>query len=101
MAEEYLTDDEQWEAIKRGIAENGLWVVAGVALGVALFMTNVGRPGLRRPWPRRQAPQHGHRGPGGDAHVSPRPALNRPRHWLRWTRLNQFPESSFISASIP
>lgn len=38
MAEEYLTDDEQWEAIKRGIAENGLWIVAGVVLGVgALF----------------------------------------------------------------
>jgi predicted negative regulator of RcsB-dependent stress response len=37
MAEEYLTDDEQWEAIKRGIAENGLWVIAGVALGVALL----------------------------------------------------------------
>jgi predicted negative regulator of RcsB-dependent stress response len=38
MAEEYLTDDEQWEAIKRGIAENGLWVVAGVVLGVALLL---------------------------------------------------------------
>jgi predicted negative regulator of RcsB-dependent stress response len=38
MAEEYLTDDEQWEAIKRGIAENGLWVVAGVVLGVALLV---------------------------------------------------------------
>jgi predicted negative regulator of RcsB-dependent stress response len=37
MAEEYLTDDEQWEAIKRGIAENGLWVIAGVVLGVALL----------------------------------------------------------------
>jgi predicted negative regulator of RcsB-dependent stress response len=37
MAEEYLTDDEQWEAIKRGIAENGLWIVAGVVLGVGLL----------------------------------------------------------------
>jgi len=37
MAEEYLTDDEQWEALKRGIAENGLWIVAGVVLGVGLL----------------------------------------------------------------
>ena len=34
MAEDYLTDDEQWEAVKRWIVENGLWVVAGVVLGV-------------------------------------------------------------------
>ncbi len=37
MAEDYLTDDEQWEALKRGIKENGLWVAAGVVLGVALL----------------------------------------------------------------
>jgi predicted negative regulator of RcsB-dependent stress response len=37
MAEEYLTDDEQFEAIKRWLAENGVWVVAGVALGAALL----------------------------------------------------------------
>ncbi len=38
MAEDYLTDDEQWEAVKRWIVENGLWVVAGIVLGVvALF----------------------------------------------------------------
>jgi predicted negative regulator of RcsB-dependent stress response len=37
MAEEYLTDDEQWEAIKRGIAENGLWILGGVVLGAALL----------------------------------------------------------------
>ncbi len=37
MAEEYLTDDEQWEEIKRGIRENGLWVVAGIALGIAVL----------------------------------------------------------------
>jgi len=35
MAEDYLTDDEQWEAVKRWIVENGLWVIAGVVLGVA------------------------------------------------------------------
>jgi len=34
MAEDYLTDDEQWEAVKRWIVENGLWVVAGIVLGV-------------------------------------------------------------------
>jgi predicted negative regulator of RcsB-dependent stress response len=38
MAEDYLTDDEQWEALKRWVVENGLWVVAGIVLGVvALF----------------------------------------------------------------
>ena len=37
MAEEYLTDDEQWEAIKRGLRENGVWIVAGVGLGLAIF----------------------------------------------------------------
>jgi predicted negative regulator of RcsB-dependent stress response len=37
MAEEYLTDDEQMEAIKRGIAENGVWVVGGVVLGAVLL----------------------------------------------------------------
>jgi predicted negative regulator of RcsB-dependent stress response len=37
MAEEYLTDDEQWEAIKRGLRENGVWIVAGVALGLVIF----------------------------------------------------------------
>jgi predicted negative regulator of RcsB-dependent stress response len=37
MAEEYLTDDEQLEVIKRGIAENGVWIVGGVVLGAALL----------------------------------------------------------------
>lgn len=37
MAEDYLTDDEQWEAIKRQFRENGAWVVAGVALGAAIL----------------------------------------------------------------
>ena len=37
MAEEYLTDDEQWEAVKRWIAENGVWVMGGVVLGAALL----------------------------------------------------------------
>jgi predicted negative regulator of RcsB-dependent stress response len=37
MAEDYLTDDEQWEAVKRWIAENGVWVLGGVVLGAALL----------------------------------------------------------------
>jgi predicted negative regulator of RcsB-dependent stress response len=37
MAEDLLTDDEQWEAIKRWTSENGVWLVAGVALGAALL----------------------------------------------------------------
>jgi predicted negative regulator of RcsB-dependent stress response len=37
MAEDYLTDDEQWEAVKRWTVENGLWVVGGVVLGVVLL----------------------------------------------------------------
>ena len=37
MAEDYLTDDEQWEAVKRWIVENGLWVAGGIVLGVALL----------------------------------------------------------------
>ena len=38
MAEEYLTDDEQWEAVKRWVAENGLWVLAGLVLGVVALV---------------------------------------------------------------
>jgi predicted negative regulator of RcsB-dependent stress response len=37
MAEELLTDDEQWEAIKRWTSENGVWLLGGVALGAALL----------------------------------------------------------------
>ncbi len=33
MAEDYLTDDEQLEAIKRWLSENGPWLLAGVLLG--------------------------------------------------------------------
>jgi len=35
MADDYLTDDEQWEAVKRWTMENGPSVVAGVVLGAA------------------------------------------------------------------
>jgi len=37
MAEDYLTDDEQLEHVKRVVAENWLWVVGGVVLGAALI----------------------------------------------------------------
>jgi predicted negative regulator of RcsB-dependent stress response len=37
MAEDYLTDDEQWEAVKRWIGENGAWAFGGVVLGAALL----------------------------------------------------------------
>lgn len=34
---EYLSEKEQWEEIKEWIRQNGLWVVGGVALGVAML----------------------------------------------------------------
>jgi predicted negative regulator of RcsB-dependent stress response len=37
MAEDYLTDDEQWEAAKRWFAQNGLWLLGGVVLMAALL----------------------------------------------------------------
>jgi len=37
MAEEYLTDDEQLEAVKHFVVDNGVWIVGGVLLGAALF----------------------------------------------------------------
>ncbi|GAC1304497.1 MAG: YfgM family protein [Steroidobacteraceae bacterium] len=37
MAEDYLTDDEQLENVKRIVAENWLWVVGGVVLGAAII----------------------------------------------------------------
>jgi predicted negative regulator of RcsB-dependent stress response len=36
MAEEYLTDDEQLEFVKRWSAENGTWIVGGIVVAVAL-----------------------------------------------------------------
>jgi predicted negative regulator of RcsB-dependent stress response len=35
--EEYLSEKEQWEAIKIWVRENGLWIIAGVAVGAALL----------------------------------------------------------------
>lgn len=37
MAEDLLTDDEQWEAIKVWVRENGIWMLGGVALAFALL----------------------------------------------------------------
>lgn len=31
--DDYLNDNDQWEALKRWLKENGLWIVGGVALG--------------------------------------------------------------------
>jgi predicted negative regulator of RcsB-dependent stress response len=35
--EEYLSEKEQWEQIKSWLRENGLWIVAGVAVGAAVL----------------------------------------------------------------
>jgi predicted negative regulator of RcsB-dependent stress response len=37
MAEDYLTDDEQLEHVKRVVAENWVWVAGGIVLGAALI----------------------------------------------------------------
>jgi predicted negative regulator of RcsB-dependent stress response len=37
MTEEYMTDDEQLEVVKRHIKEYGVWIVGGVVLGVGLL----------------------------------------------------------------
>jgi predicted negative regulator of RcsB-dependent stress response len=37
MAEEYLTDDEQLEAVKHVVAEYAPWLIGGVLVGAALF----------------------------------------------------------------
>jgi predicted negative regulator of RcsB-dependent stress response len=37
MAEDYLTDDEQLEHVKRVVAENWAWVAGGVVLGAVLI----------------------------------------------------------------
>jgi len=37
MTEEYLTDDEQLEAVKHAFVENAPWIVGGVLIGAALL----------------------------------------------------------------
>ena len=31
--DDYLSEKEQWEAVKSWLRENGLWIIAGIALG--------------------------------------------------------------------
>jgi predicted negative regulator of RcsB-dependent stress response len=38
MSEEYLTDDEQLEVVKRFTKEYGTWIIGGVVLGVGLLL---------------------------------------------------------------
>ncbi len=33
--DEYMSESEQWELVKRWVRENAIWIVGGVALGVA------------------------------------------------------------------
>lgn len=33
--DEYLSEKEQWEAVKTWFRENGLWIIAGIAVGAA------------------------------------------------------------------
>jgi predicted negative regulator of RcsB-dependent stress response len=35
--EDYLSEKEQWEAIKTWVRENGLWILAGIAVGAAVL----------------------------------------------------------------
>lgn len=35
--DDYLSEREQWEAIKSWLWENGLWIIAGVVVGVAVL----------------------------------------------------------------
>lgn len=36
--EDYLTETDQWEAVKRWLRENGAWMVAGVIIGVGALL---------------------------------------------------------------
>jgi predicted negative regulator of RcsB-dependent stress response len=38
MSEDYLTDDEQLEVVKKYTKEYGIWIIGGVVLGVALLL---------------------------------------------------------------
>lgn len=35
--DDYLSEKEQWEAIKAWLRDNGLWIIAGVAIGAAIL----------------------------------------------------------------
>jgi len=59
MTEEYLTDDEQLEQVKRLVAENWLWVAGGVVLGAALIFGYRYYEGYRNGRALRAAAQFG------------------------------------------
>jgi predicted negative regulator of RcsB-dependent stress response len=35
--EEYLSDKEQWEQVRAWLRDNGLWIIAGIAVGAAVL----------------------------------------------------------------
>jgi predicted negative regulator of RcsB-dependent stress response len=59
MAEDYLTDDEQLEHVKRVVAENWVWVLGGIVLGAALIFGYRYYDGYRNERALRAASQFG------------------------------------------
>jgi predicted negative regulator of RcsB-dependent stress response len=59
MAEDYLTDDEQLEQVKRVVAENWVWVLGGIVLGAALIFGYRYYDGYRNERALRAASQFG------------------------------------------
>jgi predicted negative regulator of RcsB-dependent stress response len=59
MAEDYLTDDEQLEHVKRVVAENWMWVLGGIVLGAALIFGYRYYDGYRNERAQRAASQFG------------------------------------------
>src|SRR5882757_7580302 len=59
MAEDYLTDDEQVEQVKRVVAENWAWVLGGIVLGAALIFGYRYYDGYRNERALRAAAQFG------------------------------------------
>ncbi|MDP9014411.1 MAG: tetratricopeptide repeat protein [Pseudomonadota bacterium] len=59
MVEDYLTDDEQLEHVKRVVAENWAWVLGGVLLGAALIFGYRYYDGYRNGQALRAAAQFG------------------------------------------
>jgi predicted negative regulator of RcsB-dependent stress response len=59
MAEDYLTDDEQLEHVKRVVAENWAWVLGGIVLGAALIFGYRYYDGYRNERALRAAAQFG------------------------------------------
>ncbi|MDP8986649.1 MAG: tetratricopeptide repeat protein [Pseudomonadota bacterium] len=59
MVEEYLTDDEQVEHVKRVVAENWVWALGGVILGAAVIFGYRYYDGYRNAEALRAAAQFG------------------------------------------